>query len=291
MKFAVAGVTGHTGKVVAESLLAGNHEVRVIVRDIAKGEPFANLGCDVAVADLGDAPALSQALTGMDGAYLLVPPRIAPGFRDYQLATGRSLVSAARTSGIPHVVFLSSIAAHIPAGTGPIAGLYPIEQGFRALVAENRAFSATFLRAGYFMENLGASLGALSQGILPCFVPVDLPIAMIATHDIGQFAAKLLVEGGRGARAVQLGGPACTMADAAAALTEILGRTIVAVQAPIDQLVSTFTSFGFPAEVASLYQEMTVGLTNGLVVFEPNVETVEGKMRLADVLPLLLRNG
>lgn len=291
MKFAVAGVTGHTGKVVAESLLAGNHEVRVIVRDIAKGEPFANLGCDVAVADLGDAPALSRALTGMDGAYLLVPPRIAPGFRDYQLATGRSLVSAARTSGIPHVVLLSSIAAHIPAGTGPIAGLYPIEQGFRALVAENRAFSATFLRAGYFMENLGASLGALSQGILPCFVPVDLPIAMIATHDIGQFAAKLLVEGGRGARAVQLGGPACTMADAAAALTEILGRTIVAVQAPIDQLVSTFTSFGFPAEVASLYQEMTVGLTNGLVVFEPNVETVEGKMRLADVLPLLLRNG
>lgn len=90
---------------------------------------------------------------------------------------------------------------------------------------------------------------------------------------------------------LQLGGPACTMADAAAALTEILGRTIVAVQAPIDQLVSTFTSFGFPAEVASLYQEMTVGLTNGLVVFEPNVETVEGKMRLADVLPLLLRNG
>lgn len=291
MKFAVAGVTGHTGKVVAETLLAGHHEVRIITRDAAKVRAFGDSGCEIAVADLGDAHTLSQALSGVDGAYLLVPPRIAPGFRAYQQATGQNIVSAVNMAAVPHVVFLSSIAAHVPAGTGPIAGLYPVEISLRALVAENPAINATFLRAGYFMENLGTSFGALSQGILPGFVPTDMPIDMIATHDIGVLAANLLVNGGRGARAVQLGGPPYTMADAAAALTEILGRPITAIQAPIDQMVPMLTGFGFPEEIAALYREMTEGMMSGLVSFEPNVERVLGTTPLSAVLRSLLGNG
>src|ERR1700733_11448616 len=72
--FAVAGVSGHTGKVVAEALLAQNKPVRVIVRDAAKGEAWKKRGAEVAVADLDDADGLTKAPPGARPAYLLIPP-------------------------------------------------------------------------------------------------------------------------------------------------------------------------------------------------------------------------
>jgi uncharacterized protein YbjT (DUF2867 family) len=74
--YAIAGVTGNTGSVVAETLLAQGKPVRVIVRDAAKGEPWRANGAEVAVASLDDAAALTRALTGVEGAYLLIPPNL-----------------------------------------------------------------------------------------------------------------------------------------------------------------------------------------------------------------------
>ena len=48
--YAVAGVTGHTGKAVAETLQAKGQPVRVIVRDEAKGASWKARGAEIAVA-------------------------------------------------------------------------------------------------------------------------------------------------------------------------------------------------------------------------------------------------
>ena len=78
--FAVAGVTGQTGRIVADTLLTRGHDVRVIVRDAVKGAPWQARGAEVAVAALDDEPALTRALTGVQGAYLLTPPdAVSPG--------------------------------------------------------------------------------------------------------------------------------------------------------------------------------------------------------------------
>jgi uncharacterized protein YbjT (DUF2867 family) len=284
MKFAVAGVSGNTGKAAAETLLALGHQVRVIVRDAAKGEPWRAKGAEVALADLRDVGALATALEGVDGAYLLVPPLMAPGFRAWQAEVGGALVAAAEAARANHVVFLSSIGAQHPAGTGPVAGLYPVEKALRASVAEGRIKSATFLRAGYFMENLAGSLGALEQGILPGFMPVDLPIDMIASRDIGRVAAELLAQGGQGLAVVELGGPAVTLNDAAAALTEIVGRPIAAIQAPLEQMVPTLTGFGIPLELAELYAELAGAITSGHIAWEGTGRRVLGTTPVAQVL-------
>lgn len=292
MKYAVAGVSGHTGKVVADTLLAAGAQVRVIVRDPAKGEAWRARGAEVAVASLGDAAALATALEGVDGAYLLVPPSMAPGFRAYQLETGRALVAAVEQAKPKHVVLLSSIAAHLESGTGPISGLYPVEQGLRAVHGRHPQVGVTFLRAGYFMENLGMSFGALAQNILPGFMPTDTPIDMVATVDIGQTAASLLSEGPHGVQVVELGGPARTLVDAAAALTELLGRPIHAVEAPLDQLVPTFTGMGVPADIADMYREMNGGVVAGTVAWEGTGRRLLGKTDLKTVLGgLLSANG
>lgn len=286
--FAVAGVTGHTGRVVAETLLAAGHGVRVIVRDAEKGAAWAARGAEVALADVTDVPALTAALSGVDGAWLLIPPNFATGdLRSWQAKVGAALVEAARASAVPHVVLLSSVAAHLASGTGPIAGLHPLERGLAGLPATG----VSLLRAGYFMENLQGNLGALEHGLLPVFMPADVKIDMIATHDIGRQGASLLVEGPPAvgaARVVELGGPPVSPNDAAAALSAILGRTITVQSAPTAVMAGALQGFGIPADVAAAYQEMTEAIVDGRVVFEGGHRRVFGSTPVAAVLRGLL---
>src|SRR5262249_41795025 len=118
--FVISGVTGHTGAVVASTLLAAKQPVRVIVRDAKKGEPWKQKGAEVAVADFDDAEALTRALKGASGVYAMVPPNMTA---DDILAAQQPIVDAwvkAIAAAKPaHVVLLSSVGAHQPGPTGP----------------------------------------------------------------------------------------------------------------------------------------------------------------------------
>jgi uncharacterized protein YbjT (DUF2867 family) len=281
MTYAIAGVTGNTGKIAAETLLAQNKAVRVLVRDRAKGEVWKTRGAEVAVADLGDATAVARALEGVEAAYLLIPPNMAaPSFATYQDETIASLAKGIEDSGVPHVVFLSSVGAQHPSGTGPIAGLHRAEKRFAGIAGTR--FS--HVRAAYFMENLGGSLGMLDQGILPSFTPAAFAFDMIATVDIGRLAAQLIVEGTDKSQVVELGGPPRSMNDAAAALSAITGKPIRVHELPLDAVVPTLTGMGLPAEMAGLYREMTGGLLSHHVAFEGGHRRVLGSTPLEQVL-------
>ena len=200
--YAVAGVTGNTGAYVAQALLEKNADLRVIVRDAAKGESWKEKGADIALADLSDREALTKALTGVKGAYLLLPPhptedRILEKFE--QLAKG--LRAAADAAGTPDLVLLSSVGAHLPSGTGPIQSLAKLEQVFA-----DYSGNVTFLRPCYFMENFAQLLHPITQdGVLPSMLqPLDRQISMVSVRDIGEEAARLLMEGGKGHQVVEL---------------------------------------------------------------------------------------
>lgn len=265
--YAVAGGTGNTGKVVAESLLAAGEKVRVIVREASKGAAFAARGAEVAVADLGDEAAMSKALDGVRGAYLLIPPTMAaPDFYAYQVATGRALAGAARAAKVPHVVFLSSVGAELSGGTGPIAGLHPTEAAFSAVAAE-LGTAVTFIRASYFVENIASSLGGLAHGVLPTFFPAALKIDMIATPDIGRVAARTLIEGGAGRSVIELGGPGVSVSDIADAIGEVTGQRPQVVSSPTDGMSSALQGYGLPGSIADLYEEMTRAIIAGTIAF------------------------
>src|SRR5580700_3277620 len=222
LMFAIAGVSGHTGKVAAETLLGENKPVRVIVRSAAKGEEWTRRGAEVAVAELDDVDALTRALRGAAGAYLLLPPQMAStDARGDNAKRTRTYVKAIDASGVGHVVFLSSIGAQHASGTGPILSIYDAEVALGACRA-----NVTFLRAAYFLENWGGSLYALGQGALPTFLTAGRAIPMVATEDIGKTAARLLVEGGKGHSIVELSGPRdYSPIDIAATLTHLTGKT------------------------------------------------------------------
>ena len=65
----VTGTTGQVGRRFVPRLLAQaepGERVRVLVRDAARGERFAELGAEVVVGDLLDAEALGKAVAGVD---------------------------------------------------------------------------------------------------------------------------------------------------------------------------------------------------------------------------------
>jgi uncharacterized protein YbjT (DUF2867 family) len=280
--FAVAGVSGHTGKAAAETLLAQNKPLRVIVRDAAKGEEWKKRGAEVAVADLDDADRLTLALRGVNGAYLLLPPLMSStNARGDNGRKTAAIVKAVDASGIDHVVFLSSIASQHDAGTGPILSTHDAELA----LSKSRA-DVTFLRAPYFMENLTGSLYALDQGQFPTFLQLDKPFPMAATQDIGTTAAKLLLEGGHGKSVVELHGPReYSQRDIAAELSKITGKTVTAIQGPEGAMVPALMAAGLNAHWAGLYLEMIHGMNTGLVAFEGGkVRTARGTAEVATVL-------
>jgi NAD(P)H dehydrogenase (quinone) len=66
-----------------------------------------------------------------------------------------------------------------------------------------------FLRAVWFMENAAWDVApARDAGVVPSFLqPLDKPVPMVATADIGHLAATLLQETWTGRRIVELEGP------------------------------------------------------------------------------------
>src|SRR5208282_1744841 len=77
--FAVTGITGQVGGVVARALLADGHVVRAVVRSADKGKVWADQGCQVVLAEMNDARALEAAFAGADGVFVLLPPIFDPG--------------------------------------------------------------------------------------------------------------------------------------------------------------------------------------------------------------------
>ncbi|HEY4179590.1 MAG TPA: NAD(P)H-binding protein [Kofleriaceae bacterium] len=284
--YAIAGVSGHTGSVAATTLLAQGKQVRVIVRDAAKGAEWKSKGAEVAIADVDDEATLAKAFAGTDGVFVLLPPNL--GASDplgEQARRTKNITNAALTAKVPHLVLLSSLGAHLPSGTGPIAGLGRAEKEFAAA-----KIPFTAVRAAFFQENWGMSFGALAQNILPTFTPKALRFPQVATADIGRTVAAALVEGPHGARTIiELSGPRdYSTEDAAAAVSAILGKTILAVDAPLDALVATFTGMGVAEPVAKLYLEMYTSLAAGHLKAESGHRAINGKVELADTLRALL---
>jgi uncharacterized protein YbjT (DUF2867 family) len=149
LPYVVFGVTGRTGAAAADALLRSDHPVRVVVRDPAKGRPWAERGAEVAVADLTDLASMTKALSQAQGAYVVSPQH----YNREDLFERADLIAdttarAAVAANVPRLVALSSVGADRESGTGWIR----MNRMFEQRLGET-GVSTIFLRAAYFMEN------------------------------------------------------------------------------------------------------------------------------------------
>ena len=110
--YAITGITGQVGGHLARALLDAGQQVRAVVRDAKKAQAWADKGCEIALADIGDTAALTAAFTGVDGVFVLLPPTFdpTPGFTEAR-RTIAAIATALRAARVPRVVCLSTIGA------------------------------------------------------------------------------------------------------------------------------------------------------------------------------------
>jgi NAD(P)H dehydrogenase (quinone) len=283
--FAIMGITGQVGGVVARTLLVAGQPVRAIARDVAKGRAWTDRGCELVLASIENVAALTSAFSGADGVFVLVPPSFdpAPDFPEAHAiaAALRGTLDAARPS---RVVYLSTIGAQA-SQTNLLTQHTIIEQALGEL-----PMPITFLRPAWFMENCRWDVApARESGVIPSFLqPLDKPVPMVATADIGRVAAGLLREGCNDRRVVELEGPQrVTPNEISAVFTRLVGRPVRMEAVPRESWEDLFRSQGMKNPIPRI--RMLDGFNEGWIDFEGRgAGAQKGSVALESVLKALL---
>jgi len=220
MTILVTGATGRVGRHVVDQLVQRGAKVRVLTRDPAKANVPA--GVEVAQGDLLDIDAVRSAFQGVRTLFLL------------NAVTGDEFTQAiitlnlAREAGVERVVYLSVIHADRFVNVPHFA----VKAGAERML-EQMGFSATILRASYFIDNeLMVKDAILGHGVYP--MPIGSKgVTMVDTRDIAEVAAIELIRrdqapGKLPIETINLVGPdTLTGTEVATIWTDLLGRTIV----------------------------------------------------------------
>jgi len=262
--YAITGATGNTGSAVALRLLAHGEKVRVIGRDAGRLGTFVQKGAEACVADVSDAAALTRAFAGAMAVYAMIPPNPAsPDVSGYQERVSDTLVAAVAKAGVEYAVVLSSVGADKPDKTGPVVGLHKLEEKLSSIAGLN----ALYVRAGYFMQNTLAQIGVIQNfGILGGPLRADLPVAMIAARDIGEWAAEELLRltfRDKQAREL-LGHRDLTYRELASIIGKAIGRpNLTYSQFPPQLVKPALLQAGMSPNMADLILEMSEALNSG----------------------------
>lgn len=262
--YVVLGASGHTGHVVATNLLARGEKVRVVGRNSAHLQPLASKGAEPFITDASDVSALAKAFERADSAYVMIPPNLTS--KDplgHSERVSDAIATAVQKSGVKNVVALSSVGAELSSGTGPVIGLHHLEQKLNQIGNAN----VLFLRAGYFMENTVPQAAAIRQmGTAAGPLRPDLKVSMIATRDIGNAAADVLLHPTiRGKQIRELHGQRdLNFTEVTATIGKAIGKPdLKYAHLTGDQFRGALVQMGMSEQVANLLVEMTAALNSG----------------------------
>ena len=258
----VLGSSGNTGSIIADFLLAKGKKVRVVGRDLGRLQRFLRNGAEAFTADLSDAAALTKVFSGVRAAYLLLPPL---NSREEQERQSDAIAVAVKNSGLRYAVHLSSYGGHVPKGTGPVTGLHSSEQKLNGISDLN----VLHLRPGYFMENNLAAIDMIrGTGIFGHALLPDVKLPLIATRDVGSYAAQRLLDldfSGKQTREL-LGERDLSITEATAVIARGIGKPDLRYeQFSYDQLQQVLTQAGFSPTKAAVYIEMFQSINAGLL--------------------------
>src|ERR1700730_1143719 len=283
--YAIPGITGTAAGALPQTLLSANHPVRAVVRDAGRAQAWAERGCEVAAANLDDAASLSAAFEGAAGGFILPPSEFEPlpGFPE-----ARAVIDGVKTaleSAHPgKVVCLSTIGAQATQ-SNLLTQRTLMEQALSEL-----PMPVTFLRPGWFMENAAWDVGpARDEGLVHSFLqPLDKPVPMVATADVGRVAAQLLQETWNGKRVVELEGlHRVTPHEIATTFADLLGRPVRIEPVPRETWESLFKSQGMKNPIPRI--KMLDGFNEGWIEFESaEAGSRKGKVGLQAVLQTLI---
>ncbi len=262
MNYVITGSIGHISKPLVEGLAKAGHHVTVITSKAENTAAIDSLGAKAAVGSVEDAAFLTGAFAGADAVYLMIPPKWGvTDYRAHQNGVSDNYLTAITANDIRYVVMLSSIGAHLGTGTGPVDGLYDLEQKLKTVPGLN----AKILRPSYFMYNLFGMVGMVKgMGIMGSNFG-DEKVVLVHTSDI---AAAALDELARldftGQQVRYIASDERTGAE----IAQVLGSAVGKPETPWvvfsdDQSKQGMVQAGLSEEMATEYTTMGEALRNG----------------------------
>lgn len=262
--YAITGVTGQVGAIVAKTLLNEGHKVRAVIRNEEKGRIWKNMGCETVCADITDSEAFAEAISDAEGVFILIPPLFdpKPGFPEITRIT-EALKKALTKAKPQKVVMLSTIGAQCEA-ENLLTQLGMAEKELGSL-----PMPTAFLRAGWFMENAAFDFQeAESKGCINTFIrPANKRLPMVSVIDVGRTAAALLTEKWESKRVIELEGPEpYAPMDIAAAFSQFLGKKVEVKEISRFDWEKTFMEQGM--KNPSMRIRMLDGFNEGWIKFQ-----------------------
>ncbi|WP_158939602.1 NmrA/HSCARG family protein [Streptomyces sp. NRRL S-87] len=257
----VTGGTGRQGGATARDLLRRGFSVRALVRDPQKAEARAleEAGAVLVRGDMDDEASLDAAMEGVYGVFSVQTFRGAGGV-EAEIRQGKAVADAAVRAGVKHFVYSSVGGADRDTGVPHFESKLVGEQYLATL-----DLPATVLRPAMFHDIL-LDIAPRPMGgelVLAMWLDPETPVQIIATSDIGAFAADAFEnpEAWLG-RTVDIAGEELTGPQMAAAFGAASGIPTRFQQLPIEplragrpDLANMFDWFereGFQADLAEL---------------------------------------
>jgi len=257
--YLITGATGNVGSEVVNQLLAKGQKVRVFTRDSAKVAHWADQ-VEVAIGDLTSPETFAQAVSGVEGVFIMNGPLDGGIFRQ--------LIAAAKAQGNPKVVFLSTLFAASP--DSPIGLLHKDKED----VIRASGLTGKFIRAGAFMTNAYQWLGAIKADGAVYNAMGSGKFAPVAAEDIAAVAVYALTDPGLSPEVFEVtGGELLTVADQVEILAQARNAPIQCVDVPTESAIEGLIRIGTPPPVAAAVGQSFEAIRDGKMAFVKDTVT------------------
>lgn len=255
--------TGSIGSQTLSNLLDSEERLRVIARDPSKLHSEVRDRVEVIEGSHGDPDVVGRALEGADSVFWLVAPNPqAEDIYDAYVEFSRPGVEAAKAHGVQRAVVVSALGR----GYGQPAGMLSAAQRMVDLWADS-GISLRELAMPGFMDNVLGQVDAIKhQATIYGTTRPDLKQPHVATKDIAAIAARLLSDDGwSGQELIAVLGPQnLTFPEAAAEISQGIGKEITYTHIPFDAFREQLVGAGFSDAAADGMVEMMVAKDDGI---------------------------
>lgn len=212
------GASGKTGRAVTGALAARGFRVRAAVRSERAAESVYAAGAgELAVLDLETGAGLERALEDVWGVY-----HLAPNVHPDEVGMAERVTASAAAAGAGRLVFHSVL--HPDDASMP----HHLRKAQAEGVVRSAGVPWTVLRPAAYHQNL---VPAALVGEIAVPYSLDSPFTNVDLGDVALVAATVLSEPGHEGQVYDLAGPeALTVREMAAQASEVLGRSVAAVE-------------------------------------------------------------
>jgi uncharacterized protein YbjT (DUF2867 family) len=254
MTILVTGFNGKVGYEVANKLKEKRVAFKCGVRDVEKAVNNYSDEFEFTALDFSKAETFDKVLDGIDKIFLMYPPGDVIHFEEF--------LDAASKKGIQHIVYLS---------VKDVQFLPFIHHFKNEKLIQKKQLAFTFLRAGYFMQNLNDFLSGEINKNNRIFVPAGKgKTSFVDVRDIAEIAASSLLDSANhhNKKYVITGKEAIDFYQVAEIMSEVLKRKIVYANPPVKVFKEYMTSSGadpaFMNVVIGIHIPTKLGLAKGI---------------------------